>query len=836
MRLQAVMQRLLALALVLNAVAAYAAAEEAGPVLIVEDGKPHAAVIVPTDADDQTRAAADLLRRYVKASTGADLASFDTESAKAARLAEQVHVGATPADEALQAQLGELDGDGFLIHAADARVIIVGPTPYGTEFGVCEFLERFVGVRWLMPGPHGDDVPHHDTLTVPVGTVRSEPALFSRQFSGLRSEAMQTWGRRNRLHGRVSFHHNLWRAIPPKEYGKSHPHFYPVHDGKRDVPEPGEHSHWQPCFTAKGLAEEAAKNICAYFQAHPEATSFSLGVNDSSGHCECEACQALDPKEPNFLGRRNVSDRYVAWCNAVVERVLKEYPDKRFGCLAYSEVAQAPGRVKVHPAIVPFMTYDRMKWVVPEIRAAGQEATRDWCRASPTVGWYDYIYGTPYCLPRVYFHHQAEYVRWGYGAGVRAWYSEAYPNWGEGPKLYLLLRLLWDPTRDVDAVLADWYRRAVGPEAAPLLAQYYRHWEVFWTKRAPKSDWWSDRGQYLPFYRPDYLAEIDESEIAESRRLLEAVVANAQTPDQKARATLLLRAFEYYEASAVAYLARKRTRAASASAAEAAAALEQAVRVTAMAQKRRRLALREFPKHPVLAHPIPIDGRHGRLLGGEGWAAGSLWSLFGWVREHPGGRVRRRLESLVRDSESTLVREHAGLMLRVADERGEVVSKNPSFEAGADPNADHWGRWVKYGTGSLARSAEAARTGARGIRCTGMRRGGPNQQVPVEAGRYAAVAFVRCPDPLAAGATVTLSIIPRDADGRNLGDGLRTVLRPAPGRWTAMAVAGNIPAKVGDHTVARAMLILTVDGLGPDDVVDVDDVCLYRLAAMAPDE
>jgi len=808
----------------------------AGDVVIVKDGQPQAAIVVPADADPQTATAADLLRQYVKASTGADLACLAVEDAQAAPPAEQVHVGETPAAEPLKARLAGLDGDGFLIHAADGRVVIVGPTPWGTEFGVCEFLERYVGVRWLMPGPHGDDVPQHDTIVVPSGTVRSEPAFFSRQFSGLRGKAMQTWGRRNRLHGRVAFHHNLWRIIPPEEYGKSHPHFYPVHAGKRFVPPPGEHAHWQPCFTAKGLIEEAAKNICAYFRAHPEATSFSLGVNDSSGHCECPACTALDPKEPNFLGRRNVSDRYFAWSNAVVERVLKEYPDKRFGCLAYSEVAQAPGRVKVHPRIVPFMTYDRMKWVVPEIREAGQKATRDWRRASPTVGWYDYIYGTPYCLPRVYFHHQADYVRWGHEAGVRAWYSEAYPNWGEGPKLFLLLRLLWAPTRDVDAVLADWYRRAVGPEAAPLLARYYAHWEDFWTKRAPKADWWSDRGQYLPFNRPDYLEAIDESEIAESRRLLEAVVAKAKTPDQKGRAGLLLRAFEYYEASAVAYLARKRTPSAPASEGAASAALEQAVRATAMAEKRRRLALDVFPKDPVLAHPIPIDGRHGRLLGGEGWAAGSLWSLFGWVREHPGGRVRARLAALARESDSTLVRDHAGLMLRVADGRGEVVSKNPSFEAGADPNADHWERWVKYGTGSLARSAEAARTGARGMRCTGMRRGGPNQTVAVTPGRYAAVAFVRCPEPLADGATVTLSVIPRDADDRNLGDGLRTSLRPAPGRWTAMAVAGNIPAKVGDRTVARAMLILTVDGLGAGGVLDVDDVCLYRLAAVAPDE
>ena len=47
-----------------------------------------------------------------------------------------------------------------MIHGVDpSQVIIAGPTPYGTEFGVYEFLERYVGVRWLMPGPDGEDVP-----------------------------------------------------------------------------------------------------------------------------------------------------------------------------------------------------------------------------------------------------------------------------------------------------------------------------------------------------------------------------------------------------------------------------------------------------------------------------------------------------------------------------------------------------------------------------------------------------------------------------------------------------------------------------------------------------
>ena len=809
---------------------------DAGQIALVKAGRPRAEVIIPADADAQTRAAAGLLRRYVNEATGADLAVFDEGHAEDAEGLNRIHVGPTSLAGRLKADLDRLDGDGFLIHADGQCVVIVGPTPWGTEFGVCEFLERFVGVRWLMPGKDGADVPRRDSLAAPLEpgrTVRVEPAFFSRQLSGLRGPAMTEWGRRNRLHGRLQFHHNLHRVVPPKTYATAHPEFFPVRNGERFVPPPGEEAHWQPCFTAKGLVEEAATNIIAYFDAHPDADSFSLGVNDSSGHCECEACLALDPEAPNFLGRRHVSDRYFAWCNQVVERVLARHPGKRFGCLAYSEVAQAPECVKVHPAIVPFMTYDRMKWVKPDLREAGRAATRAWAAACPTLGWYDYIYGTPYCLPRVYFHEQAECVRWGHKAGVRAWYAEAYANWGEGPKLYVLTRLLWDPSQDVDAILDDWYRRAVGPEAAPLLAEYYAHWEDFWTRRAPESAWWSDRGQYLPFMRPDYLEAVDEKEIADSRRLLEAVVAKAHTPRQKARARLLLRAFEYYEATAMAYLAEVRPAVVPTTEAEAAAALARATDALAMADKRRRLALDEFPRDPVLMHPSTIDGKHGRWLSGEGWGTAALWGLFGWVQAHPGDAVRSRLEDLAGKAASASVREHAGLMLRLAEGQGADgaggVAKNPSFEAGRGANADGWGRWVKNGVGAMPRAAEAARTGQAGIRCTGVARGGPHQTVAVAPGRYAAVAFVRCPKALADGATVSVGVIPRDAADKNLGTGFRTEVRPPAGAWHALAVAGDVPAEVAGTKVAGVLLIVTVDGLAAGDMVDIDDVRLYRL-------
>jgi len=259
----------------------------------------------------------------------------------------------------------------------------------------------------------------------------------------------------------------------------------------------------------------------------------------------------------NFLRFRDSSDIYFEWANAVVEGVLKKYPDKWFGCLAFNEVAQPPSSVPVHPRIIPYMTYDQMKWVDRAIEMAGKRITEWWQTKSSVLGWYDYIYGAPYCLPRIYFHTMADYYRYGSMHGVKVMYAEAYPNWGEGPKLYVTLKLQWNPALDVDSLLRDWYEKAVGKEAAFYLAAYYKIWEKFWTQTILKSEWFTPTGQYLAFGDPDYLRMITD-EVAESRQLLESVVAKTRTLDQRTRANIMLRAFEYYEASAISYLGLKK--------------------------------------------------------------------------------------------------------------------------------------------------------------------------------------------------------------------------------------------------------------------------------------
>ena len=557
-------------------------------------------IVISDNATAQVKTAAAELSKYIKLSANVDVELKSLSELKHPRVNLRIIV--TTIDSLRNgADNSFKNADEFAITFPDKKTIAInGATDWGAAFGIYEFIERYIGVRWLMPGPDGTYIPHCRKISVPMQALRGKPAFESRLMSGFKGPEQFLWARHHQMHGLINFHHNLFNLFPPAVYAKTRPEIYPVISGKRFLPKDNNEHAWQPCFLAPGLADLAIKNICDYFERNPEAISYSLGVNDSSGHCECNLCRIRTGGQKNFLGYRHVSDLYFEWANAVAEGVLKNYPDKWFGCLAYSEVAAPPFKVKIHPRIIPFMTYDRMKWVDHSFESEGRKLTEDWSGQAAVLGWYDYIYGTPYIVPRVYFHKMAEYYRYGYEHGVRAMYAEAYPNWGEGPKLYIALKLQWNPYLNVDELLNDWYEKCVGQKAAPYLKSYYALWEDFWTKKAPHSKWFFSGNQYLWFHEAGYIDLIDK-EISRSRALLQIVVSKTTSAAEKKRANLIFKAFEYYEASVLSYQNKGRCFGLKS------LLLGNDCDLYKKMNEKRFILVKEFENDPILIHPSRFD-------------------------------------------------------------------------------------------------------------------------------------------------------------------------------------------------------------------------------------
>ncbi|MBP1992187.1 DUF4838 domain-containing protein [Paenibacillus eucommiae] len=822
------------------------------PLQIVDNGQPAAVIRVALNADDQTQDAAAKLAAYMKKSTGAELPILIDDPASVeslpAGIEVEIYVGAQglPTGEGQVNPLAGMDGDGFVIQQNEARITIAGPTSWGTEFGVDEFLERYVGVRWLAPGEDWEDVPQHTDIAVPANDlIRQEPAFFSREFDthATNTPERADWARSNRMHGRVEFKHNLFSLFPPEKYKTSNPEFYPA-GAYLDT-----HGGWQPCFTAEGIVDEAIKNINAYFAANPEATSYSLGVNDGmangSGYCEDNPSHPDYPDKVNSVGFTDMSDIYYNWVNEVSKGVFAVNPDKYLGLLAYVEVYDPPANITLDPRVIVYITDDRLSWGDPNLKTAGHEVTENWVEAAPGLSYYEYLWGTPYMVPRTYFNIMDDNYKYAKNVGVTAQYAEMVPNFGEGPKPWLSTRLQWNPDQDTEALIDEWYERAVGETAAEDLAAYYEIWRDFWENRMFDTKFYSDWAQseprmnYMNFLDDSYLEAVTPQDIALSRSLLESAVAKAVTVKQKKRAEALLRSFEYYEASFLSHTVEKTAVPQPADETAAITLVQKVMEKIRLAEKRRDLIV-SFKDDPFLQQafsPYIVDSK---TLGGytriwSGISKAEMDAIVGWLKQEDAeGAVHLLLKELSLNDPVESVRRHTYIMLRSADPNSrKLMNANPGFElAGATADlADSWNLWLYNGV-EMKRSNEVKRNGAYSIKAKGVNFGGLIQVVPVQSGIHELSFAYYSPEGSTGKGTIRLQLDFWSATNQHLGT-VRPYLETkriadTAGEWVSMYWAGELP-----EGIVRVEAYALLENMDANQEVYIDDFFLNRLS---PDE
>ena len=452
----------------------------------------------------------------------------------------QIHVGPTKyAKKVLGNALKQIDREGYILLSTPEGLVVCGGDAYGTVFAVSALLERYAGARWFFPDEMGKVFPQQERLVLAGVNWRDEPAYKSREIpgcehTGLFNPAAVTRGVEWQLwngirYGRYRFHHNLMYLLPASVYAKVHPEWYPVINGKRTVPEPGtESASWKPCLSAPGLVEEVARLVIAYFDAHPEEESFSIGQCDGGGWCECDACTKLDGEDAtrlwgDYSGR--YSRRVVIFGNRVAELVAKKYPDKTLGFLAYSNYIVPPEGLKMHPMLMPCITSTRDSYVDPEFRKRDEAITEGWGRMASKTGLYEYMYGVGLFVPRIYTGTIAGALRRAYAHGARGWFCEAFPNWGlDAPKLHALAKLLWNPDSDPDVLRKDFCDKLFGPAAGPMYDLFLlveKAWAVPLADGRTRGGWFlffpGNPAQLLP-YTPEVVAAMN-AKCAEARKL-----------------------------------------------------------------------------------------------------------------------------------------------------------------------------------------------------------------------------------------------------------------------------------------------------------------------------
>ena len=489
---------------------------------LIQDGQAKAIIVTADHPTAVANYAAEEFAQHVEKATGVRLA-MTTESKLKPGTDGCVFIGDCLAVRNAGIAAGKLPAEAFVMRSAGRMLFIAGDdrqgdpldpdTRAGTLWGVYEWLDRVLHVRWLWPGELGTFVPR--TPTVVAGDVDETifPRFFQRKLRpglgfasehpalGFTAAAFEQFSHEQSVFLR---RHRMGRSYPMgnshaftdwwKRYGTEHPEWFQLRaDGKRGPSKPT--SRFSMCVSNPGLQQEIVSLWDARRGTKSGAPSFiNACENDILGQCTCAVCQALDGPAPDdylkyysatskMANSRFVSDRYAHFWLSVQQLAAKIDPDATVLGYVYFNYFQAPTTgVRLNEHIL--LGYCPSGGWFPRSPEEDAWMKRQW------DGWRDtgarlfmrtnhLLDG--YCMPFIFAHQFAEDFQHAARNGMVATdFDSLTGQWAvQGPNLYVAARLHVRPEESADNVLAEYYS-AFGPAAAQV-KRYFDYWENYTT-------------------------------------------------------------------------------------------------------------------------------------------------------------------------------------------------------------------------------------------------------------------------------------------------------------------------------------------------------------------
>ena len=425
--------------------------------------------------------------------------------------------------------------------------LIVKCSSLSLQWAINHILEEN-GVTFLYNGYKGVAFSPRKTLSLPKKARTFQPSFPMGRYTYLphprtiENFYMKTGAKCN--------HDQYIHSFPKAKYHKNNSYpeaIRPIRNGKRLAKIPANPAlYWQPCYSSPETARIAVENIREYLAKNPDTQSISVTVNDNGGFCECNDCKKI-----NGLGVKYThSQVYFTWVNRVARELKKSHPSLLIVSLAYSQVYQPP-TFSMEDNVMIVLCVDVFSIVDKKIREKHEAIVRSWSSKAKRLGLWDYSWGWGYIPPRVYFDLHKEYLRFLHKHGGCYYFGESEGfDLKDGPKYYLVHKLLWDIDSDVEKLLARWYEACVGKKAAPYLRKYFEHWENYYAgETIRKTPWFKSKAStYMTFSDISHIYGIKNEDIAKARALMEKVVKYAGKGEKKDRANFYMRNFQYLEA------------------------------------------------------------------------------------------------------------------------------------------------------------------------------------------------------------------------------------------------------------------------------------------------
>ena len=533
-------------------------------------------IVVAPDACSTVQVAAEEAKTFLGEALGAEVPVVSAPTPGKASLV----LGANSWADAAGVTTNGLKRDAFRIRTAGGRVFVVGIDDAAVDarkalarggiwlqnferatcFGVYEFLERFVGVRFYFPGELGTVVPRRAKVEVPATDMMQAPDFTVRRYS------IYDYGRWFEGENPDELRHpvktrNWWRLRMETEYtpcchgqnklcfiqrfAKSHPEYFALlPDGRRHnspkITYPGHPG--QICHSST-IWDEIYLDVKSYLMGEPASVRgipidgsspgdanrrFGWGSNcqrreivdvmpqDGMIKCSCEKCKAYYESTPDKISWASG----LLWPNVakLANRLKAEGVPGKVAMMAYSKYRHVP-EVAI-PDNVEVMVAERGPWT----ECDPQERKRE---MDEVKAWYDKLGGrkvwmwtyanrgntpglggipemTPHAVGR-FFQQLKPYIFGAFLESENDWSIFSYLNY------YVFAKVCWDNSADVDAIIDEHHRLMFGSAAAEM-GKLYSELERIWLEKVagktldtplgPQSERPSEYDLFMRIYTP----------------------------------------------------------------------------------------------------------------------------------------------------------------------------------------------------------------------------------------------------------------------------------------------------------------------------------------------
>ncbi len=512
--------------------------------LLVEKGVSQMPIIVAADASAATTNAAQELSAYIQKIAGAKLqilvGPVNPTPERAIWIGIHPNLKEVFPDANLEFKHPEeilqiCNGQHLLIAGRDRRV---GDKQIesGTANSVYTFLQKNLGVRWLWPGPLGEDVVKRETIAFAPFEYRFTPPFRQRDLFHRTSGAMLEWNRFQRCE-LDSFWVTGGHGFPRwwNDYHEEHPDYFALQpDGTRSgYPSPG---NAKLCESNPDVWRQWLTNATAAFNHDPTLQTFPASANDGSngGICVCDRCSAWDHPDGSLwmLNWANgsqehvaMSDRYVTFWNHLARGLKKSFPERDLyvAGMAYGPSKPAPIATKLEPNIL-IGYVGHFPFAPPAARQQEKDQWQAWSKVAPLLIYRPnlfYYSGGWHGLPTLVLDDTIEDFRFlaeHSGGGITV--DGMTTHWAtQGPQYYLMAQLAWDPLQDGQAVIQDYYQRGFGPAAESVRA-YFALMEEAHKGILQTPDWRNSMGVIRKVLADCIAAQYNTARLDEADRLL----------------------------------------------------------------------------------------------------------------------------------------------------------------------------------------------------------------------------------------------------------------------------------------------------------------------------